>query len=61
MRELEIMDWVRKGKTNQEIGMILNISVFTVKNHLQRVFKKLDVLNRAQAVARISPRAGERV
>ncbi|MGA2551164.1 MAG: XrtB/PEP-CTERM-associated transcriptional regulator EpsA [Burkholderiaceae bacterium] len=62
MREIEIMDWVRKGKTNQEIGMILNISVFTVKNHLQRVFKKLDVLNRAQAVARISPRPGrERV
>jgi transcriptional regulator EpsA len=57
MRELEIMEWVRKGKTNQEIGMILNISVFTVKNHLQRVFKKLDVLNRAQAVARTSQAA----
>jgi transcriptional regulator EpsA len=52
-RELEIMDWVRKGKTNQEIAMILNISVFTVKNHLQRIFKKLDVMNRAQAVASI--------
>jgi len=54
MREIEIMDWVRKGKTNQEIGIILNISVFTVKNHLQRVFRKLNVLNRAQAVARTS-------
>jgi transcriptional regulator EpsA len=54
MREIEIMDWVRKGKTNQEIGMILSISVFTVKNHLQRVFRKLNVLNRAQAVARTS-------
>jgi len=49
-RETEIMDWVRRGKTNQDIGMILNISAFTVKNHLQRIFKKLDVLNRAQAV-----------
>jgi transcriptional regulator EpsA len=57
LRELEIMDWVRQGKTNQEIGLILDISVFTVKNHLQRVFKKLDVLNRAQAVARMSPPA----
>lgn len=57
IREIEIMDWVRKGKTNQEIGMILNISVFTVKNHLQRVFRKLDVLNRAQAVARTSSQA----
>jgi transcriptional regulator EpsA len=49
-RETEIMDWVKRGKTNQDIGMILNISAFTVKNHLQRIFKKLDVLNRAQAV-----------
>lgn len=51
-REIEIMEWVRNGKTNQEIGMILDISSFTVKNHLQRIFKKLDVLNRAQAVAK---------
>jgi DNA-binding CsgD family transcriptional regulator len=49
------MEWVGKGKTNPEIGMILNISPFTVKNHLQRIFKKLDVMNRAQAVAQIMP------
>lgn len=52
-REIEIMEWVRIGKTNYEIGMILNISAFTVKNHLQRIFKKLDVTNRAQAVERL--------
>lgn len=52
-REVDIMEWVRKGKTNQEIGMILDISAFTVKNHIQRIFKKLDVVNRAQAVAKI--------
>jgi len=52
-RELEIMEWVRNGKTNQEIGMILDISAFTVKNHVQRIFKKLDVVNRAQAVAKV--------
>jgi len=51
-REAEIMDWVKLGKTNMEIGMILNISTFTVKNHLQRIFKKLDVLNRAQAASK---------
>lgn len=55
-RECEIMDWVRAGKTNQEIGIILDISVFTVKNHLQRIFRKLGVANRAQAVAKL-PRA----
>jgi transcriptional regulator EpsA len=49
-REIEIMKWVKLGKTNQEIAQILDISFFTVKNHLQRIFKKLDVLNRAQAV-----------
>ena len=49
-REEEIMEWVKGGKTNQDIGLILDISPFTVKNHLQRIFKKLDVFNRAQAV-----------
>ena len=52
-RELEIMNWVRQGKTNAEIGTILDISAFTVKNHMQRILKKLDVLNRAQAVAKM--------
>jgi transcriptional regulator EpsA len=53
-REIEIMDWVRVGKTNFEVGVILNISAFTVKNHLQRIFKKLDAANRAQAVERMA-------
>jgi transcriptional regulator EpsA len=52
-REMEIMKWVRYGKTNQEIGMILSISIFTVKNHLRHVFEKLNVVNRAQAVAKL--------
>lgn len=52
-REHDIMEWVRAGKTNQEIGMILNISAFTVKNHIQRIFKKLNVVNRAQAVSKM--------
>ena len=56
-REHEIMAWVRGGKTNQEIGLILNISIFTVKNHLQRIFKKLDVFNRAQAVSKIEQKS----
>lgn len=52
-RESEIMGWVCLGKTNDEIGSILRISTFTVKNHLQRIFKKLQVVNRSQAVAMI--------
>lgn len=54
-REVEIMNWVGRGKTNLEIGMILDISAFTVKNHLRRIFRKLDVISRAQAVARVKP------
>ncbi|MEQ1599435.1 MAG: XrtB/PEP-CTERM-associated transcriptional regulator EpsA [Methylotenera sp.] len=54
-REQEILHWVKTGKTNFEIGMILTISPNTVKNHLKRIFQKLDVSCRAQAVARYIP------
>jgi len=50
-RQQEIMKWVRQGKTNAEIGDIMGISPFTVKNHLQKIFKRLSVNNRAQAVS----------
>lgn len=52
-RELEIMRWVSTGKTNTEIGQILDIRPRTVRNHLQNVFRKLEASNRAQAVFRI--------
>lgn len=52
-RETDIVHWVAAGKTNHEIGMIMGISPFTVKNHLRRIFQKLDVSNRAQAVDKI--------
>ncbi len=57
-REIEIMVWVRMGKTNAEIGSILDISAFTVKNHLQRIFKKLDVFNRVQAASKFKREHG---
>lgn len=61
MREIEILEWVRNGKTNIEIGMILHISSFTVKNHLQRIFKKMNVANRTQAVSELEKiSSGER-
>jgi transcriptional regulator EpsA len=53
-REAEIMRLVRIGKTNIEIGTLLDISAFTVKNHLQRIFKKFNVGSRTQAVAKFS-------
>ncbi len=57
-REDEIMDWVKIGKTNDEIASILAISSFTVKNHMQHIFRKLDVSNRLQAVCKIERSPG---
>lgn len=53
-RERQIMHWIALGKTNPEIGCILHISEFTVKNHIKSIFSKLDVTNRAQAVAKLN-------
>lgn len=50
-RELEVVEWIRVGKTNQEIASILNITENTVKSHLKRIYQKLNVSKRAQAVA----------
>lgn len=58
-RELEVLRWVRHGKTNPEIGRIMNLSEFTVKNHLQRIFRKLDVSNRAQAIGKLEAQIGD--
>ncbi|MBV8124198.1 MAG: helix-turn-helix transcriptional regulator [Burkholderiaceae bacterium] len=51
-RELEVMRYLLLGKTNVEIGMILAVSALTVKNHLQKIYRKLNVGNRVQAIAR---------
>jgi transcriptional regulator EpsA len=51
-RERQILGWVREGKSNQEIGKLLCISALTVKNHVQKILRKLNAANRAQAVAR---------
>lgn len=51
-REAEIVGWLREGKRNDEIGDLLGISSLTVKNHLQRIYKRLGVRNRVEAVAR---------
>jgi transcriptional regulator EpsA len=50
-REAQILSWVREGKSNQEIGEALGISALTVKNHIQKILRKLGASNRAHAVA----------
>ena len=51
-REQEILDWICRGKTNIDIAAALDISPFTVKNHLQRIFRKIGVSNRTEAATK---------
>ena len=49
-RERDILDRIAKGHTNLEIGRQLFISEKTVRNHVTRIFEKLGVHSRAQAI-----------
>jgi transcriptional regulator EpsA len=51
-RQIEVLIWVTRGKNNFEIAEILELSPLTVKNHMQKIYRKLHVHNRAQAVSR---------
>lgn len=48
-RESEVLFWIANGKTNREIGEILDVSPRTVNKHLEGVFSKLGVENRTAA------------
>ncbi len=49
-RETEVLTWVVQGKTNPEIGMILDISPRTVQKHLEHIYGRLGVENRHAAM-----------
>jgi transcriptional regulator EpsA len=51
-RERQILVSLSRGSTNGDIAEALDISLFTVKNHLKRIFRKIGVSNRTQAAAR---------
>jgi LuxR family maltose regulon positive regulatory protein len=51
-RELEVLRLIASGRLNKEIGDQLYIAIGTVKRHTANIFRKLDVINRTQAVAR---------
>lgn len=64
-REAEVLRWLSEAKTNEEIAIILGLSVNTVRSHVKRVFEKLGVDNRTAAATwalthlpRSGPRAG---
>jgi DNA-binding CsgD family transcriptional regulator len=49
-REIEILNWVGKGKQNIEIASILGRSPHTIRKHLENIFSKLGVETRTAAV-----------
>ena len=51
-REAEVLLWIAQGKTNEDIGAILGISIQTVKKHVIAVFVALGVENRSSAAVR---------
>ena len=53
-REREILASLARGSTNHDIAEALEISLFTVKNHMKRIFRKIGVSNRTQAAARFN-------
>lgn len=64
-REVEVLDGMRRGLSNRDIGQALGISEHTVKAHVKAVLQKLESADRAEAVARgfekglLKTRAGE--
>lgn len=51
-RELEVLQQISMGKTNDEIADCLSITPATINTYLKRTFEKLDVTNRVSAIVR---------
>ncbi len=51
-REIDCLNWTAAGKTSAEIADIMTLSEHTINHYLNRATKKLDTVNRTQAVAK---------
>jgi DNA-binding CsgD family transcriptional regulator len=49
VREAEVLLWIARGKSNRDIAEILDLSPRTVNKHLEQIYSKLGVENRASA------------
>ncbi len=59
-READVLIWVARGKSNRDIGEILGLSPRTVNKHLETIYQKLGVENRASAAVAVLKVLGER-
>jgi DNA-binding CsgD family transcriptional regulator len=50
-REIEVLNWLKQGKSSWDISVILGISKRTVNFHVYNIIQKLGATNRTQAVA----------
>ena len=50
-RQVEVLSWVARGKTNAEIARILSLKPGTIGKYLERIFPKLGVENRTAAAS----------
>jgi NarL family two-component system response regulator LiaR len=48
-REMEVLRWVAKGLTNEQIGLKLHLSARTIEAHLTHIYTKLNVNSRTEA------------
>ncbi len=53
LRQQQLVGLVAKGMTNKEIACRLNLSEFTVRNHIHRILKQVNAGNRSEAVETI--------
>jgi DNA-binding CsgD family transcriptional regulator len=51
-REIQCLSWTAAGKTSLEIAEILGLSEHTVNHYLNQVTRKLEAVNRTQAVVK---------
>ena len=56
-REKEVFALIAKGQRNADIAQALSISVYTVQNHIQNLFRKLGVCNRTEAASKFREEA----
>ena len=50
-REIEVLEWIKDGKSSWEISVIMKLSKRTIDFHIGNIKKKLNAVTRAQAVA----------
>jgi DNA-binding NarL/FixJ family response regulator len=59
LRQMQLVTLVAQGVTNKEIASQLNLSEFTVKNHLCRIMKQVDAETRYEAVESVRAQLGD--